>query len=158
MKTMSIFLAIALTSSPMPAENYYSSTSPEVAAEIMELVINGEYREYLDFNGDGNLNMADVVGVSKRYADNCKYGNEITLDNEVIDSIVSENYSEACIYWEIDRVNGNLTRQYELAASEIMTAEIYMEFENYSECITVEVNPFTETISVLNDYNISESC
>lgn len=29
-------------------------------------------------------------------------------------------------------------------------AEIYMEFENYSECVTVEVNPFTETITVID--------
>ena len=150
MKTMSIFLAIALTSSPMPAENYYSSTSPEVAAEIMEVVINGEYREYLDFNGDGNLNIADVVGVSKRYSDNCKYGNEITLTSDTVYDIATENYSDELIYWEIDRVNGNLTRQYELVASEIMTAEIYMEFETYSECVTVEVNPFTETITVID--------
>ena len=61
-----------------------------------------------------------------------------------------ENYSDELIYWEIDRVNGNLTRQYELVASEIMTAEIYMEFENNSECVTVEVNPFTETITVID--------
>ena len=150
MKTMSIFLAMALTSSPIPAENYYSSTSPEVAAEIMELVIDGEYREYLDFNGDGNLNIADVVGVSKRYQDNCKYGNEIILTSDTVYDIVTENYSDDLIYWEIDRVNGILTRQYELVASEIMTVEIYMEFKNYSECVTVEINPFTETITVID--------
>ena len=62
----------------------------------------------------------------------------------------SENYSEACIYWEIDRVDGNLTRQYELTASEIMQAEIYIEFENGSECVMVEVNPFTESITVID--------
>ena len=150
MKTALIFIALALTSSPQPSENYFAEISPDIATEIQELVIDGEYREYLDFNGDGNLNIADVVGVRKRYQDNCKYGNEITLDSEVIDSIVSENYSEACIYWEIDRVDGNLTRQYELTASEIMQAEIYIEFENSSECVMVEVNPFTESITVID--------
>ena len=150
MKTALIFTVLALTTSPMPKENYYASISPDIATEIQELVIDGEYREYLDFNGDGKLTIADVVGVSKRYQDNCKYGNEITLDRDVVDSIVSENYSEACIYWEIDRVNGELTRQYELTADDIMTAEIYVEFESYSECVMVEVNPFTETITVID--------
>ena len=88
MKTALIFIALALTASPQPSENYFAEISPETATEIQQLVIDGEYREYLDFNGDGNLNIADVVGVSKRYADNCKYGNEITLDSEVIDSIL----------------------------------------------------------------------
>ena len=150
MKTALIFIALALTASPQPSENYFAEISPDIATEIQELVIDGQYREYLDFNGDGNLNIADVVGVSKRYADNCKYGNEITLDSEVIDSIISENYSEACIYWELDRIDGKLTRQYELTASEIMQAEIYIEFENSSECVMVEVNPFTESITVID--------
>ena len=150
MKTALIFIAFALTSSPQPAANYYSWISPEIADEIQELVIDGEYREYLDFNGDGNLSVADIVGVLKRYQDNITYGNEITLDREVIDSIIVENYNETAIYYEIDRVDGKLTRQYELTASEIMQAEIYIEFENSSECVIVEVNPFTESITVID--------
>lgn len=149
MKTMGIFLALALTSSPMPAENYYSWISPEIADEIQELVISGEYREYLDFNGDGKLSMADVVGVRKRYQDNCRYGNKLTLDSETVDAIVLENYSESPIYWEIDKVNGQLCRQYELTVDDIATAEIYLEFEGTSDCVTVELNPYTETISVI---------
>lgn len=149
MKTMGIFLALALTSSPIPAENYYSWISPEIADEIQELVISGEYREYLDFNGDGKLSMADAVGVAKRYQDNCRYGNELTLDSETVDAIVLENYSESPIYWEIDRVNGQLCRQYELTVSEVSSAEIYLEFEDFSETVNVEINPFTETITVI---------
>ena len=150
MKTALIFTVLALTTSPMPSENYYASVSPEIATEIQELVINGEYREYLDFNGDGILSMADVVGVSKRYQDNITYGNEITLDRDVVLSIAEENYSDELIYWEIDRINDELTRQYELTASEIMTVEIYLEFEYFAECVLVEVNPFTEIITVIN--------
>lgn len=150
MKTALIFTALALTTSPIPSENYYASVSPEIADEITECVINGEYRQHLDFNGDGVLSMADVVGVSKRYQDNITFGNEITLDRDVVYSIAEENYSEELIYWEIDRINNELTRQYELTASEIMTAEIYLEFEDFSECVLVEVNPFTETISVID--------
>lgn len=149
MKLSGIFVALALTSSPMPAENYYSWISPEIADEIQELVISGEYREYLDFNGDGKLSMADVVGVRKRYQDNCRYGNELTLDSETVDAIVLENYSESPIYWEIDRVNGQLCRQYELTVSEVSSAEIYLEFEDFSETVKVEINPFTETITVI---------
>ena len=150
MRAATLFIALALTSSPQPAENYYSQISPEIATEIQELVINGEYREYLDFNGDGELNIADVVGVQKRYQDNCRYGNEITLDSEAVNDIVLENYADDLLYWEIYRVNGSLTRQYELTASEIMTAEIYVEFEDYGDSVIVEVNPFTEMITVLN--------
>lgn len=150
MKVALIFMAFALTSSPQPSENYFADVSPKTAMEIQEHILDGKFREYLDFNGDGELTIADVVGVSKRYADNCKYGNEIKLDSEVVENIIVENYTETPIYWEIDRVNGNLTRQYELTASKIMQAEIYVEFENNSDIIQVEINPFTEIITVIN--------
>lgn len=149
MKTLGIFLALALTSSPMPSGNYYASVSPDIADEITELVISGEYRGYLDFNGDGILSMADAVGVAKRYQDNCKYGNEITMDRETVEAIVMENYTDEAIYWEIDKVNGQLCRQYKLTVDDITTAEIYLEFSGFSECVTVELNPYTETITVI---------
>ena len=145
-----MLIAIATAATLVAAPNYYAAISPETATEIQELVLNGEYRAYLDFNGDGELNIADVVGVSRKYQDNCRYGNEITLDREAVNDIVMENYADDLLYWEIYRVNGNLTRQYELTASEITTAEIYVEFENYGDSIIVEVNPFTEMITVMN--------
>lgn len=145
-----IFAALALTSSPQPAPNYYAEISPAVSAEIQELVLDGQYREYLDFNGDGNLNIADVVGVEKRYQDNCSYGNEITLGSETVYAIAEENYTDDLLYWEIYRADGELTRQYELTAADIMTAEIYLEFEEYSESVTVEINPYTEIITVIS--------
>ena len=150
MKTALIFIVMALTSSPTPSENYHSWVSPEISTEIQQLVLDGEYRSYLDYNGDGELNMADAVCVEKRYHDNITYGNEITLDRETIEEISLENYSDEAIYWEIDRVNGQLTRQYELTVSEITEAEIYFEFEEYSETITVELNPFEEIVKVIN--------
>lgn len=145
-----IFAALALTSSPQPAPNYYAEISPAVSAEIQQLVLDGQYREYLDFNDDGNLNIADVVGVEKRYQDNCTYGNEITLDRETVQAIAEENYIDDLLYWEIYRADGELTRQYELTAAEIMTAEIYLEFETYAEIVTVELNPYTEIITVIS--------
>lgn len=35
-----VFIAFSLTSSPQPAENYYSWISPEIADVIQECVIN----------------------------------------------------------------------------------------------------------------------
>lgn len=144
-----LITAIVLSASPQPAPTYYSSISPEAADAIMECVINRDYQKYLDFNGDGELNIADIVGVRKRYQDNCRYGNEITLDSGIINNIITENYSEDAIYWEIDRIDKRPTRQYEITVSEITTAEIYIEFESSSDCVTVEVNPFTEIITVI---------
>lgn len=148
MHILSTFIALALTSSPTPVETYNSWVSPVIADEIQELVLDGEYREYLDFNGDGQLNMADVVSVRKRYQDNCRYGNEITMNSEVIYDITRENYTNELIYWEIDRINGEPCRHYELAVSEVTEAEIYVEFENHSDTIIVEINPFEETINI----------
>lgn len=143
-----VFIAFALTSSPQPAENYYSWISPEIADEIQELVISDEYRAYLDFNGDGVLNMADVVSVRKRYQDNCKYGNEITLDSEVIDSIIEENYSEPVIYYEIYRIDGQPCREYEISVNDIRTIDIWIEFENFGETVTVIADPIQERFTV----------
>ncbi len=146
----SIFIAMALTTSPQPAENYFAKISPEIASTIQELVITGEYRSHLDFNGDGVLTIADVVGVEKRYQDNITNGNEITIDREAVYSIIEENYSEDAIYWEFDSVNGEITRLYEVTVNEITEVDLYLEFENNSENISIEVNPFTESFKVLN--------
>lgn len=145
-----IFLAFALTSSPAPAPNYYSWISPEIADHITECVINREYHEYLDFNGDGELNIADVVGVRKRYQDNVKYGNEITVDSEVVQAIFDENGMDV-MYWEFDSVDNEITRQYEITADSIITADIYCELTDFStEHITIEINPFEEYVGVIS--------
>lgn len=150
MNITSIFLAFALTSSPTPAPNYYSWISPEIADHITECVINREYHEYLDFNGDGELNIADVVGVRKRYQDNVKYGNEITVDSEVVQSIFDENGMDV-MYWEFDSVDGEITRQYEITTDSIITADIYCELTNFTtEHIVVEINPFEEYVGVIS--------
>ena len=150
MNITSIFLAFALTSSPAPAPNYYSWISPEIADHITECVINHEYHEYLDFNGDDELNIADVVGVRKRYQDNVKYGNEITVDSEVVQSIFDENGMDV-MYWEFDSVDGEITRQYEISADSIITADIYCELTDFTtEHIVVEINPFEEYVGVIS--------
>lgn len=148
---LSTFVAFALTSSPAPAPNYYSWISPEIAEHIEAYVINGEYHEYLDFNGDGVLNIADAVGVSKRYADNVKYGNEITIDAETVEDIIAENYDVDAMYWEFDMVDGDITREYEITTDRIITARIYIELSDYStDFVTIEINPFEERAIVIS--------
>ena len=62
-----IFVAAALVSTPTPAPNYTSWISPDIAEIVTEFVLDGKMYTHLDFNGDGALNIADVVGISKRY-------------------------------------------------------------------------------------------
>lgn len=151
---------IAAIAKPIPAENYTSWISPAVADIVQQYVIDGKFYNHLDFNGDGELSIADVVGISKRYQDNVQYGNEITLDYETIIDIGWENFSESLdreyftenelLYWEICRVNDVPCRQYELTVSEISEAEIYFEFEESAESVTVRLNPYEETIQVIS--------
>lgn len=151
MKIATAFLALALHSSLMPAPNYYSWFSPEIANNIIECVVNGEYHEHLDFNGDGVLSVADAVGVLRRYYDNIEYGNELTVDGDTVQSIIEENYSVECVQWEIDFVNGEPCRKYELTVNEITTANIYAIFEDdTTDNITIEINPFEEIVRVTN--------
>lgn len=148
---LSTLLCLALTvGSPQPADTYYSDMSPETAAHIMECVLNEDSSEkYLDFNGDNVINIADYVGVTKRYQDNITYGNEITVDSEVVETIVEENYSVDAMYWEFDIINGEIEREFEITASEITTARIYIELSDYStEFVEIEINPFTECVRV----------
>ena len=151
MKLATVFLALALHTSFNPAPNYYSWFSPEIADNVIQCVVNGEYHEHLDFNGDGQLTVADAVGILRRYSDNIEYGNELTVDAETVESIIEENYSVDCIYWEIDFVNGQPCRKYELTVDEITTANIYLEFEDDTmDNVEIEINPFEEIVRVTN--------
>ena len=147
----STLLCFALTvGSPQPADTYYSDMSPETAQHIMECVLNEDNSEkYLDFNGDNVINIADYVGVTKRYQDNCTYGNEITVDSKAVETIVEENYLVDAMYWEFNMINGEIKREFEITASEITTARIYIELSDYStEFVEIEINPFTECVRV----------
>lgn len=151
MKLATVFLALALHTSLNPAPNYYSWFSPEIADNVIQCVVNGEYHEHLDFNGDGQLTVADAVGILRRYSDNIEYGNELTVDTETVESIIEENYNVDCIYWEIDFVNGQPCRKYELTVDEITTANIYLEFEDDTmDNVEIEINPFEEIVRVTN--------
>ena len=151
MKIATAFICLALHSSLMPAPNYYSWFSPEIVNNIIECVVNDEYHEHLDFNGDGVLSVADAVGVLHRYYDNIEYGNELTVDGDTVQSIIEENYSVECVQWEIDFVNDEPCRKYELTVNEITTANIYLIFEDdTTDNVAIEINPFEEIVRVTN--------
>ena len=151
MKIATAFICLALYASLNPAPNYYSWFSPEIANNIIECVVNGEYHEHLDFNGDGVLSVADAVGVLRRYYDNIEYGNELTVDSETVQSIIEENYTVECVQWEIDFIDGQPCRKYELTVDKITTANIYLIFEDdTTDNVEIEINPFEEIVKVIN--------
>jgi len=149
-KLGTIFMALALTSSPTPADNYYSWVSPEIANVVLQYCVKDEYHEHLDFNGDGKLSIADAVGILRRYNDNVKYGNEITVDSEVIESIIYENWSDEPIYYEIDRIENDFCREYTMTVNDITEFHVYVEFEEYSSGFTAVANPFEEIVRVID--------
>ena len=133
-----------------PAENYCSWMSPEIAESIKTCVINREYYTYLDYNGDGELNIADVVSVEKRYKDNIRFGNSYTLDSNFIELVIEENYAKPPIEWEICSVEDSPCCLYELTVDEITNCKILFDFYDHMEIFTVEVNPYMEICTVLD--------
>lgn len=145
-----IFLALAMTSSPTPSENYNSYISPEISNEIiMDITCGNADKMYLDFNGDSELNIADAVGVLKRYTDNVNNGNELTIDSETVSAIYAENFTEDMEYFEFYRVNDETCREYEVSVSDISIVDIWVENENIGTTIKVKVNPIEEYVEVL---------
>lgn len=143
-------LIIAAALIAAPSENYYSWVSPEIADVIMAEVAEGNYHAYLDYDGNGKLEVADAVQVARRYKQNCDYGNSYTLTADGIRDIIAENYSDV-IDWEICRVNGEVCREYMLTTTEVTEAEIRVETTSETSYIAVEVDPYMEIASVKED-------
>jgi hypothetical protein len=120
-----------------PAENYYAEISPEISAEIITCIINGEYRQHIDYNGDGNLTISDAVCVEKRYQNNCICGNSLEFTGDDVREIIAENYAEYPIEWEICSVNNDICCMYDVTISEKSKIDILLMWENYSEILTV---------------------
>lgn len=79
MKTGLIFLILAnLIGVPAPAKNYSAPMGGEAAEYMLSEIIAGNYSEQFDFNGDGQLNIADYYGTMRRYYVNTTEGNEVT--------------------------------------------------------------------------------
>lgn len=143
--------ALTISSLPNPADNYCSWFSPEVADCVCEYVANNEYHPHVDYNGDNALTISDAVSIARRYQENVDYGNEITIDAETVEAIIEENYNIPCIYWEFDKVDNKIVRQYEVTTDRIIIADIYFEFEDFStDHVTIEINPFQEAAFVVS--------
>lgn len=139
-----IFLLLALQLT-MPAENYNSWFSPEIASVVAEATINGEYYQHLDFNGDGVLNAVDAFSIYKRYTENETYGNELTVDEDTIYSIVEENYNmDDVMEWEL--------MGYDNKFSEMSYVDLLVRMnDGTAEIITLVVNPVEERITVVEN-------
>ena len=107
-----------MTALLIAAATYYAAISPEVSTEIKELAIKGEYREYLDYNGDGKLTIADAVGVERQYNYNVEHGNTVIFDREDVQEIIAENYADVPIQWEISSINDEPCRLYDVEICE----------------------------------------
>jgi hypothetical protein len=141
--------ALASEEKPIPADNYYSWYSYDIADNVINYIINGEYHPHVDFNGDNELTMCDVVSIIKRYEYNVKYGNTITLDEKYIEDVAEENGLNI-IYWEIYKVNDELCREYEYTADNITTVYVWYEEEEKGDSLVIELNPFEEIMRVKN--------
>lgn len=144
-----LLIAAVVAVTPM-SDNYYSDVSPETADYITESVISHEYYEYLDFNGDGELTIADAVGILQKYKYNCLCGNTMTFSEKEVFEIIWENFrNDEFVYYEIDCINGNPCIQYRVTAETITNCDVYIKFENRSVNVQVQINPFTESIRVI---------
>lgn len=154
MKEMFIILA-ALAGAPQPAPEFRAPISDNTAAAMLEAITSGEEAAIdpaLDFNGDGALNIADFCGISRRAYINTHEHTEITIDAETVEAIAAELYpAEELIYFEFDFIGGSPCRAYEATAAEITTASIYFEFEDWSTSAAAEINPHTETITIIKE-------
>ena len=135
-----------MTTLLIAAATYYAAISPEVSAEIQELAIKGEYREYLDYNGDGVLTIADAVGVERKYQHNVSDGNTVVFDREDVAEIVAENYADTAIQWEICGINDEPCRAYDVEICEVTRLTIALDFAEYGETLEIQVNPYTESL------------
>lgn len=157
MKEIFLILA-ALTGAPQPAPAYKQPIGGETVAAMLEQIIDngGEApaEPAADFNGDGALNIADYYSSARRHYINTHEHTEITIDAEAVEAIAAELYPEdiqSYFYYEFDIINGDLCREYETTAAEIITARIYFEFEDWSTSHRAEINPYTETITIFID-------
>ena len=126
---------------------YNSWYSPKIADTIMQDAAKHEYHAYLDYNGDGTEDVLDAISVLKRYYSNIENGNTITFDKDVMDRIAEENGIDY-IYYEIDFIDDEATREYEYTADKVERIHIYYETEDIADGFYVVLNPFEETISV----------
>lgn len=123
---------------------FHSWISPEIAQQITEDYVNGEYHSYLDYNGDGKEDIMDAIGILRRYNHNLNHGNTITFDQQSMDEIAEENGLDI-IDWSIDFIDGTPCRKYSYTADKTTTIKVYYDTEEGDgETLTIELNPIEE--------------
>jgi hypothetical protein len=150
MKNLFIVLA-AIANISAPTENFNAPIAPETADQIIDSIISENYDSNIDYDGNGELKINDVVNVLKRYNNNITYGNTITIDSEVVEAIAENCLDSEPIYYEFTMMNDEVFRKYDIEVSEKSSAVIYYEFEESSANIIIEVDPITETVNVLEN-------
>lgn len=60
-----------------------------------------------------------------------------TLEKSKINDIITENYIEYPLEWEICSINNNICCMYDVTISEKSKVDILLMWENYSEILTV---------------------
>lgn len=130
--------------------NFNAEISPITTAEIQSAVIDGREYTHLDYNGDGKLTIADAVGVQRKFEFNCTYGNSMTFDGEDVREIIEENYSDYPIQWEISSIDGAPCREISIETEHITNITVYLDFMETSDTLEIAIDPFTESIYVLN--------
>ena len=121
--------------------------SPATAQAIVSHVVNETpYDVRYDADGDGHETIIDAIAVIKRYNYNVKNNATITLNETIIETLLTEQTDEEVIYWEIDYVENTPCRKYEYIANEETRLHVYYETENECSGFDVVMNPFTELI------------
>ena len=140
-----------MTALLIAAATYYAAISPEVSAEIQDCAIRGEYREHLDYNGDGALTIADAVGVERKYQYNIEHENTVIFDREDVQSIIAENYAESPIQWEICGIDDEPCRAYDVEICEVTRLTVALDFAEYGDTLEIQVNPYTESYDFIRE-------
>lgn len=157
MKATFLILA-ALIGAPAPAPAYRQPIGGETAGAMLDTIISNQGETAADpaedYNGDGVLNIADYTGSTRRHYINTHERTEITIDSEAVEAIAAELFPadiQIYFYYEIDMIDGSLCRKYEITADEITNARIYFEFEDYCTTVRAEINPKTESITIIKE-------
>lgn len=155
MKATFLILA-ALIGAPQPAPAYRQPIGGETADAMLQQIIENQgeapAEPAADFNGDGVLSIADYTGSTRRHHITTANGSEVTADGATVEAIAAEIFpGQELIYYEFDCIGGQYCRKYEVTAAEIITVDIYFEFADWSTTARAEINPRTETITIIEE-------
>ena len=145
----STFIAFSLlVNAPNPTPNFGVSTgiSPQTVNKIAEAVLNNEYYFHLDFNGDLELDLADVVSVQKRYESNKNY-NCLTVDSELIEELFETNEVDVT-NWSFEGTDSDYV---EVDVNSIV--QVNFTTTNGGGYCEIFINPTAETIQI-TDFQI----